>query len=109
MDIVFNLLILVTSIIILVFAYFKKSELGKLIIFILFAAMLLGEFLGVLADIAFLDFLVDFFNQIKSFIVIVEIILIVIVTFFRGKQKPTRILFAAVIILLVVKLVAYFF
>ena len=108
MELLFNTLVLVTSIIILVYAYFKGSDLGKLIIYILFAAVLLSEFIGILVDISIFDFLANLLNQVKGLIPLLEIILIVIVTFFKGKNKPNRILFSAIIILLAVKLIGYF-
>lgn len=108
MDTVLGLIILVTSIIILYFSFFKSSELGKMILFILFGAILLGDFISLLASIALFDFLQDIINQIGGFVVIAEIILIVIVTFFNRKTKPVKPLYITILVLLIAKLIAYF-
>ena len=108
MDSILGLVVLVTSVIVLYFAFFKGSDLGKLILFILFSAILLGDFISLLSSIALFDFIQDFFSQLSGFIVIAEIILIVIVTFVKRSSKPVKPLYITIIILLVAKLLMYF-
>jgi hypothetical protein len=101
MNSIFHLGIVVASLIILYFAYFTKNELAKLIVFVLLGAILIGELLGILAGIQFLDFLGDIFNLLKTLVFFVEIAIIIFLMFFKYKIKNNSILKITIIVLLV--------
>lgn len=104
MDIIVRLGIVVSSLIILFFAYFKKSELAKLIVFVLLGTILVSRFWGILGQIDFLNFLDNAFHALDSVIIFIEIGLIVFLVFFKMKEKHTSALKIAAIVLVVLLL-----
>lgn len=105
---ILHLGIVVASLIILYFAYFLKSELAKLIVFILLGAILVSDFLGILAGIDLLDFLRDAFNLLKTFVIFIELALIVFLVFFKMKTKSSSVLKITAVVLLVLLLLVEF-
>lgn len=108
MDTIMHLGIVIASLIILYYAYFMKSELAKLIVFVILGAILIGDLLGILAGISFLEFLRNAFTTIRSLIIYIEIILIVFLTFFKLKGKHSLVLRISTIVLLVLLLLVEF-
>lgn len=105
MDVILHLGIVIASSIILYFAYFTKNKLATLISFVILAAILLAEFLGILAGIQFIDFLRDAFNSIKGLIIYVQIGLIIFLSFFKFKETKSSILGITIIVLVVLLLI----
>jgi hypothetical protein len=108
MDIILQLGIVISSLIILYYAYFKKSVLAKLIVFVLLGAILVSNFLGLLGQVDFLDFLDNAFNVLKSFIIFIEIGLNIFLVFFKMKEKHTSVLKITTIVLIVLLLLVEF-
>jgi len=101
MNTVLQIFIVIASLIILYFAYFMKNELAKLIVFVILGAILIGNFLGILAGIQFLDFLGNIFNILGSVIVFIEVAIIIFLMFFKFKGKATLVLKVATVVLVV--------
>lgn len=106
MDYVLNLLIVVASLVVLYFAYFKKLQLGKLSVYVIFASMLLQELISLLVQIQVLDFMKHILNSINPFVVYGEIILLVILFVSRMKKSTNKYLKISLIFLIVVKVLA---
>ena len=107
MDIILHLGIVVASLIILYFAYFMKSELAKLIVFVILGAFLVGDLLGILAGIDFLDFLRNAFNLLRTWVVFVEIALIAFLVNFKIKNKSSILKITAIVLLVLLILVEF--
>ncbi len=105
MNLAVNILIVLASLTLLYFAYFKKSDLGKLSIFVIFGSVLLQELLSILKTLDFLDVLSSILSTISTFVIYGEVILLVILLITRLKisNKYIRI---SMIVLIVLKLIA---
>jgi hypothetical protein len=103
-----NTIIVVTSLIILYFAYVKNSNLGRLSIFVIFGSLLLQEFLGILQTLDFLSVLSSLFGTISTFIVYAEIILLVVLFLGKIKEKSNQVFKASLLILVVLKILIVF-
>lgn len=101
MNTVLSLGIIITSFIILYFAYFTKSELAKLIVYILLAGILTRSLFSILSGIDFLDFLRNAFNVLRSLVIFIEIVLIAFLMFFKFSKKNNIVFKVATILLLV--------
>jgi len=105
MNNILHLGIVFASLIILYFAYFMKVELAKLIVFVILGAILIGEFLGILAGIQLIDFLRDAINLLRTLVVFLEIAFIVFLMFYKFKTKNNSILKITTIVLVVLLLI----
>jgi len=103
-----SVLIVVASIVILYFAYVKKSELGKLSVYVIFASLLLQEFIGYCQQVSFLDFVNQILGTLSTFVVYGEIILLIILVITRLKEKSNRNFKIAILGLVVLKLLMVF-
>lgn len=105
MDYFINSFVVIASIVVLFFAFFKKSELGKLSIYVIFASMLLQELFGIMVDWSLFSFITNFLNSILPFIIYGEIILLIVLLVSRLKncKKELKI---ALIALIVLKIIA---
>lgn len=103
---VINLLIVIASLVVLYFAYFKKNELGKLSVYVIFASILLQELLSTLQSIQLFDFMKQILGSITPFVVYGEIILLVILFLSRMKKSTNKYLKTSLVFLIVVKIVA---
>lgn len=104
MDFVINLLVVLASLVILFYAYFKKSELGKYSVYVIFGSMLLQELLQVLITLSLFDFLRDIFSTVTTFVVYGEIILLVILVIARLRKSSNKYFKIALIFLIVLKI-----
>jgi len=87
---IINVLIVSASIVILYFAYVKKSELGKLSVYVIFASLLLQEFIGYTRQVTFLDFINQLLGTLSTFVIYGEIILLVLLVVTRLKKKSNK-------------------
>ena len=106
MDFAVNLLIVLCSLIVLYFAFVKKSELGKLSVFVIFGSLLLQELLSVLQSIALFDFASSILGTISTFVIYGEIILLVILAITRLKDSSNKYIKIALLVLIVLKVLA---
>ncbi len=106
MNYVSELLIVIASLVVLYFAYFKKMELGKLSIYVIFASMLLQALVGSLIQIQLFDFMKQVLGNITTFVVYGEIILLLILVLTRLKSSSNKYLKISLIFLIVIKVVA---
>lgn len=106
MGYIIDLLIIIASLIILFFAYFKRSELGKLSVYVIFGSMLLQNLFSALMTIAIFDFMKDVLSQISTFVVYGEIILLIILFFGRLRSRSNKYFKISLIFLILVKLVS---
>lgn len=65
MNYVIDLLIIIASLVVLYFAYFKKFELAKLSVYVIFASMLLQELISSLIQIQVFDFMKSILSSIN--------------------------------------------
>ncbi len=89
-----QIIVAVLALIILLFAYFKNSTLGKLAAFVILAAILLAQlfngFAGLISSVDFLNFLESIFRGIADLIIYAELVILVILAFFsKHKSKET--------------------
>lgn len=105
MDYIVNVLVVVASLVVLFFAYFKKSELGKLSVFVIFSALLLQSLIGILVDWALFDFIVDFLNSLSTIVVYAELVLLIILLVTRYK-KANKALNISLLVLIILQLIA---
>lgn len=105
MDFVVNVLIVVASLILLYYAYFKKSELGKLAIFVVVASMLLQEFVSILGSLDLFDFMSSILSTLGTIIVYGEVIVLILLLV-RFFAKTNQVLKASMIIVVVLKVIA---
>lgn len=105
MDYFINSFVVIASIVVLFFAFFKKSELGKLSIYVVFASMLLQELIGIMLDWSLFNFTTDILNSILPFVIYGEIILLIVllVSKLKTTKKELKI---AIIVLVVLKIIA---
>lgn len=106
MEFVLDLLIVVASLVVLYFAYVKKSELGKLSVYVIFASLLLQEFFQAVGSIQIFDFMRDVVSSLSMFVVYGEVVLLAVLLVSRWKKASNKYLKYSLIFLLVVKLVA---
>jgi heme A synthase len=111
-----NVLIVLSSLYILYYAYFKKSELGKLSVYVIFASLLLQEFLGYASTVSLFDFSTTLIGQIQTFVIYGEIVLLILLAVTRLKKSSNKYLKISLIVLIVLKtllvlgvLLIYFF
>lgn len=100
-----SLVIVMCSIYILYYAYFKKSELGKLSVYVIFASLLLQEFLGYAATLSLFDFMKDIINQISTFVVYGEIILLILLAATRLKKSSHKYIKISLLVIIALKIV----
>lgn len=105
---IINVFIVTASIVILYFAYVKKSELGKLSVYVIFASLLLQEFIGYCRQVTFLDFVNQLLGTLSTFVVYGEIILLLILVMTRLKEKSNRNFKIAILGLVVLKILLVF-
>jgi len=99
-----NVLIVVASLTVLYFAYVKKSELGKLSTYVIFASLLLQEFIGYTLQTSFLDFTDQILSTVSTFVIYGEIILLIILVISRLKEKSNKYFRIALYTLIVLKI-----
>jgi len=99
-----NVLIVSASIVILYFAYVKKNELGKLSVYVIFASLLLQEFIGYNRQVTFLDFVNQLLGSLSTFVIYGEIILLVFLVVTRLKKKSNKFFKIAILGLVVLKI-----
>lgn len=102
---IINVIIVSASLTILYFAYVKKSELGKLSTYVIFASLLLQEFFGYCRQVTFLDFANQLLGSLSTFVVYGEIILLILLVVTRLKEKSNRYFKIALIVLIVLKVI----
>lgn len=105
MDFVVNLLVVIATLVILFYAYFKKSELGKYSVYVIFGSILLQELLSVLTTVALFDFLRDILGTVTTFVVYGEIILLVLLVIARLRKSSNKYFKISLIFLIVLKIV----
>lgn len=105
MNFIINVLVVLASLVILYYAYFKKSELGKLSIYVIFGSILLQELLSVLTTIALFDFLRDIVGTVTTFVVYGEILLLVLLVVTRLRKASNKYFKISLIFLIVLKIV----
>lgn len=98
-----NVVIVLSSLYILYYAYFKKSELGKLSVYVIFASLLLQEFLGYASTVSLFDFSTTLIGQIQTFVIYGEIVLLILLAVTRLKKSSNRYLKISLIVLIVLK------
>ncbi|AIO19364.1 hypothetical protein KQ51_01488 [Candidatus Izimaplasma bacterium HR1] len=103
MNFVINLLVVLTSLVILFYAFFKKSELGKYSVYVIFGSMLLQELLSVLTTLALFDFLRDILGTVTTFVVYGEIILLIFLVITRLRKSSNKYFKIALVFLIVLK------
>ena len=101
---IINVLIVSASIVILYFAYVKKNELGKLTVYVIFASLLLQEFIGYNRQVTFLDFIDQLLGSISTFVIYGEIVLLVILVVTRLRKNSNRYFRIAILGLVVLKI-----
>ncbi len=99
-----NVLIVSASIVILYFAYVKKNELGKLSVYVIFASLLLQEFIGYNRQVTFLDFINQLLGTLSTFVIYGEIILLVLLVVTRLKKKSNKYFKIAILGLVILKI-----
>lgn len=105
MDFVIGILIVVASLTLLYFAFFKNSSLGKLSIFVIFGSILLQELLSILTKIDFLDFMSNILGTLGTFIIYGEVILLIILIILKLKESTNKYMRISLIVLIVLKLI----
>ena len=105
MQFVIDLLVVLATLMILFYAYFKKSELAKLSVYVIFASILLRELLGLLNTVAIFDFISSIYNSITTFVVYGEIILLLILVISRLKKASNKYFKISLIFLIVLKII----
>jgi len=106
-----NIIIAISAIIILFFAFTANSKLGKMISFIILASILISGFFTGFADLIsgvdFLNFLESIFRGLADIIVYIELALIVFVTFFKFASSNILIKGSAVVYVVFVLLMQF--
>lgn len=103
---VMNVLIILASLTILYFAYFKKSEIGKLSVYVLFAAQLLQRFFTYLSRIAIFDFLRDILTTASQLVIYGEIVLLIVLLFLKLKTPTNKYYRMSLVALIVLKIIS---
>lgn len=106
MNYVIDLLIIIASLVVLYFAYFKKFELAKLSVYVIFASMLLQELISSLIQIQVFDFMKSILSSINPFVIYGEIILLVILLLTRIKKSTNKYLKISIGFLIIIKILA---
>ncbi|MFO7969479.1 MAG: hypothetical protein R6U15_05140 [Candidatus Izemoplasmatales bacterium] len=103
-----TIFIAITIIIILIFAYLKKSKLASLVAFTILGAyaisMAINGFVSLIADVDFLSFLETFFRFINDIIVFIEAGVIIFLLFFTKHKTKVMLLKVAIIVYVVLRL-----
>lgn len=107
MDYVINSFVVIASTVVLYFAFFKKSELGKLSVYVIFASILLQQLIGIMFDWSLFNFIDDVLSFLQTFVVYAEVILLIVLLLTKLKtcKKELKI---ALIVLIVLKAIAIF-
>lgn len=111
MGLVINLLVVLATLFILFYAYFKKSTLGRYSVYVIFASILLQELFGILNTFDIFDFLNSIYSTITTFVIYGEIILLVILAirgFTKGANKYFKISIVFLIVLKVLQVLGLF-
>ncbi len=103
-----NLVIVLCSLYVLYYAYFKKSELGKLSVYVIFASLLLQEFFGYAATLSLFDFMKSIMGQLSTFVVYGEIILLVLLVVARLRKSSNKYIKISLITLIILKVLLVF-
>ena len=106
MDFIINILIVLSSLTLLYFAYFKSSSLGKLSIFVIFGSILLQELLSILAAIDIFDFIASLLGTISTFVVYGEVVLLLLLLLTKLKESTNKYMRISLIVVIVLKFVA---
>jgi hypothetical protein len=106
MEIIISILIVVASLILLYFAFFKNSNLGKLSVFVVFGSILLQELLSILGKIDIFDFISSILSTISTFVVYGEVILLVLLLITKLKESSNKYMRISLIILIILKVIA---
>lgn len=106
MNFILDFFIVLASLVVLYFAYFKKSELGKLSIYVIFASMLLQSLFSSMMTVSFFDFLDKIYGTLGTFVIYGEIILLVLLVLTRLKKASNKYFKISLIFLIVVKFIA---
>lgn len=107
MEYIVNVLIVFTSLIVVFYAYFRKNELAKLSTFVIFASILLQQFIGILVDWSLFDFIANLISRFHVFVVYGEVILLVILLV-RHFKRANQTLKVSLLLLIVLKVIAIF-
>jgi hypothetical protein len=99
-----NLIIVICSLYILYHAYAKKSELGKLAVYVIFASLLLQEFFGYVETLSFLDITSSIVGLLTTIVIYGEIVLLILLAVTRLQKSSKRYLKIAFIVLIVLKI-----
>lgn len=105
MDFVINLLVVLASLVILYYAYFKKSELGKLSIYVIFGSILLRDLLSVLTTLDFFGFLKEVLGTVTTFVLYGEILLLVLLVITRLRKTSNKYFKISLIFLIILKII----
>ena len=105
MDYVINSFVVIASTVVLYFAFFKKSELGKLSVYVIFASILLQQLIGIMFDWSLFNFIDDVLSFLLTFVIYAEVVLLIVLLLTRLKtcKKELKI---ALIVLIVLKVIA---
>ncbi len=108
MDELLRIIIAAAIVLILLFAYMKKSNLAKLTAFVILAAYALGMALsglaGLISDVDFLSFLVDVFRFLATLVVFVEIGVILYLLLLSKHKTKIMFLKVTIIVYVVIRL-----
>ncbi len=107
-----HIIVAVMVIIVLYYAYFKNSILGKLAAFVILAGIVVSQlfsgFAGLIADVEFLNFLESIFRGIASLVIYAELVVLVILVFFSKFKSKENILNGAIIVYIIFVLLLQF-
>lgn len=107
---ILEIIIVVTSGIVLYIAASKNTKAARLSVFVLFGALVLSQFLAILIDWSLFDFMKSIVSSLQPFVIYGEVILLVIILITNFDKmnrilKPTLIILAVIKVLLVLGIV----
>lgn len=106
------IVIALSIIVILLFAYMKKDKLARFVAFTILAAIALGMALNGLAnlisDIDFLSFIVSFFRFLADIVIFIELAIILFLVFLSKFKTKIMFLKIAIIVYVILKLLIEF-
>jgi len=107
-----RIIIALTILFIVFFAYMKKDMLPKLVTYTILTSialsMALSGFAGLISDVDFLSFLVRIFRTLADLVVYVEVALIVFLLFFSKFKSKTMLLKVVIMVYVVLTLLLAF-